>query len=108
MNFTSHKFASVLVVKSKKEQPKNKQVIVDKGIGKTKNLNYMISFKTFMFTPLGRIGGLELRGGCNAYRCACLLRSVVLSAALLSIFHQNNLGSIFLKKLAVFSKTASV
>lgn len=63
MNFTSHKFASVLVVRNKKRTTTTKktlQVVVDKGIEKTKNLNYMISFKIFMFTPSGRIGGLEL------------------------------------------------
>lgn len=59
----------------KNNNKKTKQVVLDKGIGKTKNLNYMISLKIFMFTPPGRTGGLELRGGYSVYRCTCLLRS---------------------------------
>lgn len=69
MNFTSHKFASILVVQNKKEQTNKKlQVVVNKGIGNTKNLYYIISLKIFMFTPSGKIEGSELRGGCGAYK----------------------------------------
>lgn len=61
-----------------------------------------------MFTPSGKIEGSELRGGCGAYKGLLPPEKLCLPAALLRTFNQSNLGSMFFRNFAVFSKTASV
>lgn len=63
-----------------------------------KNLNYMIPFKIFMFTPSGRIGGLEPRGDSGRLQSASTsLEAAVFPAALLCTFYQNHPSSKFLR-----------
>lgn len=110
MNFTSHKFASILVIQNKKEQQQtNKlQVVVNKGIGNTKNLYTQFHLKSSCLLHPAKLKDRNSGMAVVLTRGSCLLRSCALSAALLRTFNQSNLGSMFFRNFAVFSKTASV